>query len=98
MRPTRLDLGAGPVRPPCAWSVRGINGPIRARVDLTVEVLSESRSRLSITVDCDGHGIGRVLVPLVVRRHLPKCLRTSPGSRNKWRLARSAERTRRLGP
>jgi hypothetical protein len=54
--------------PPRAWSVRGIDGPIRASVDLTVEALSESRSRLSIAVDFDGRGIGRVLVPLVVRR------------------------------
>jgi hypothetical protein len=54
--------------PPRAWSVRGIDGPIRARVDLTVDGLSDSRSRLSIAVDFDGHGIGRVLVPLLVRR------------------------------
>jgi hypothetical protein len=54
--------------PPHAWSVRGIDGPIRARVDLTVDALSESRSRLSIAVDFDGHGIGGVLVPLLVRR------------------------------
>ena len=54
--------------PPRAWSVRGIDGPIRARVDVTVEPLTESRSRLNITVDFDGHGIGRLLVPLVVRR------------------------------
>jgi hypothetical protein len=54
--------------PPRAWSVRGIDGPIRARVDLTVEPVSDSRSRLSIAVDFDGHGIGRPLVPLIVRR------------------------------
>lgn len=54
--------------PPLAWSVRGIDGPIRARVDVTVVALSEARSRLSIGVGFDGHGIGRVLVPLVVRR------------------------------
>lgn len=54
--------------PPRAWSVRGIDGPIRARVDITVEPLRESRSRLNIAVGFDGHGIGRLLVPLVVRR------------------------------
>ncbi len=54
--------------PPRAWSVRGIDGPIRARVDVAVEPLTESRSRLNITVDFDGHGIGRLLVPLVVCR------------------------------
>lgn len=54
--------------PPLVWSVRGIDGPIRARVDVTVEALTESRSRLSISVGFEGRGIGRVLVPLVVRR------------------------------
>jgi hypothetical protein len=58
---TRLD-------PPRAWGVRGIDGPIRATVDLTVEPLTEARSRLTIAVDFEGHGIGKVLVPLVVRR------------------------------
>lgn len=58
--------------PPRAWSVRGIDGPIRAKVDVTVEPLSEARSRITITVDFDGHGIGRVLVPLVVRRQAAK--------------------------
>jgi uncharacterized protein YndB with AHSA1/START domain len=54
--------------PPRAWGVRGIDGPIRAAVDLDVDSLSDSRSRLTITVDFEGHGIGKVLVPLVVRR------------------------------
>jgi hypothetical protein len=53
--------------PPHAWFVRGIDGPMRARVDLTVELLSQTRSRLSIAIDFDGHGIGRLLVPLVMR-------------------------------
>ena len=54
--------------PPRAWAVRGIDGPIRARVDLSVEPLADQRSRLTIAVDFEGHGIGKVLVPLVVRR------------------------------
>jgi uncharacterized protein YndB with AHSA1/START domain len=56
------------IDPPTAWGVRGIDGPIRAIVDLTVEPLSAERSRLTITVDFAGHGIGKLLVPLVVRR------------------------------
>lgn len=48
--------------------MRGIDGPIRAIVDLAVEPLSETRSRLTIAVDFEGHGIGRILVPLVIRR------------------------------
>jgi hypothetical protein len=55
------------IDPPRAWGVRGIDGPIRATVDLTVEPLDDTRSRLTIAVDFAGHGIGKVLVPLVVR-------------------------------
>jgi hypothetical protein len=54
--------------PPRTWAVRGIDGPIRAHVDLSVEPLTDQRSRLTIAVDFVGHGIGRVLVPLMVRR------------------------------
>jgi uncharacterized protein YndB with AHSA1/START domain len=56
------------VDPPRTWGVRGIDGPIRATVNLTVEPLGADRSRLTIAVDFTGHGIGKVLVPLVVRR------------------------------
>ena len=60
------------VDPPRTWGVRGIDGPIRARVHLTVEPLTETRSRLTIAVDFEGHGIGKVLVPLVARRQARK--------------------------
>ena len=60
------------VDPPRAWGVRGIDGPIRATVDLTVRPLGTARSRLTISVDFDGHGIGRILVPLMVRREARK--------------------------
>jgi hypothetical protein len=49
--------------------VHGIDGPIRAIVDVTVEPIDASaRSRVTIAVDFEGHGIGKLLVPLVVRR------------------------------
>jgi hypothetical protein len=54
--------------PPRSWQVRGIDGPIRAQVEVTVEPLTNDRSRLTIAVDFDGHGIGKLLVPLIVRR------------------------------
>lgn len=57
---------------PRAWGVRGIDGPIRATVDLKVDPLTETRSRLTIRVDFEGHGIGKVLVPLLVRRQAQK--------------------------
>jgi hypothetical protein len=46
--------------------VRGIDGSIRAIVDLAVEPVAAQRSRLTIVVDFTGHGIGKLLVPLVV--------------------------------
>ena len=39
---------------------------------MTVEPLTADRSRLTITVDFEGHGIGTLLVPLVVRREARK--------------------------
>jgi hypothetical protein len=60
------------INPPKTWGVRGIDGPIRAIVDLSVEPLADDRSRLTIAVDFTGHGIGKVLVPLIVRREARK--------------------------
>jgi len=60
------------VDPPRTWSVRGVDGPIRAAVDVTVEAIGADRSRVSIGVDFTGHGIGKLLVPLVVRREAHK--------------------------
>jgi uncharacterized protein YndB with AHSA1/START domain len=55
--------------PPQRWADRGIDGPIRAIVAVTVEPIADgSRSRLTIDLDFTGHGIGKFLVPLVVRR------------------------------
>jgi uncharacterized protein YndB with AHSA1/START domain len=55
--------------PPRRWADRGIDGPIRAIVAVTVEPLADgSRSRLTIELDFTGHGIGKLLVPLIVRR------------------------------
>jgi uncharacterized protein YndB with AHSA1/START domain len=60
------------IDPPRSWGVRGTDGPIRAVVDVLVEPLADSRSRLTISVDFTGHGIGKVLVPLMVRREARK--------------------------
>lgn len=53
--------------PPRRWADRGRSGPIRAIVGVTVEPLGDSRSRITIELDFTGHGIGRLLVPLMVR-------------------------------
>jgi hypothetical protein len=65
------------IDPPKTWGVRGIDGPIRAIVDLTVEPLTADRSQLTISVDFTGHGIGKVLVPLMVRREAAKEMPTN---------------------
>jgi uncharacterized protein YndB with AHSA1/START domain len=65
------------INPPRTWGVRGIDGPIRAIVDLTVEPLATDRSRLTIAVDFIGHGIGKLLVPLMVRREAAKEMPTN---------------------
>ena len=57
---------------PRTWGVQGIDGPIRATVDVTVEPLTETSSRLTIAVNFDGHGIGKLLVPLIVRHQAHK--------------------------
>ena len=60
------------------WSFSG--APLRNRsgrpdpaaVDVLVEPLADSLSRLTISIDFIGHGIGKVLVPLIVRREASK--------------------------
>jgi uncharacterized protein YndB with AHSA1/START domain len=55
--------------PPRRWADRGISGPIRAIVAVTVGPLAErSGSKVTIELDFTGHGMGKLLVPLVVRR------------------------------
>jgi uncharacterized protein YndB with AHSA1/START domain len=65
-RPTTSRLVQ--VDPPRTWRVQGIDGPTRAVVDVAVASLATDRSRLTISLDFEGHGIGALLVPLVVRR------------------------------
>jgi uncharacterized protein YndB with AHSA1/START domain len=56
------------IDPPRTWGVRGVDGPIRAAVEVLVEPVTDARSRLTISVDFTGHGVGKILVPLVIRR------------------------------
>jgi uncharacterized protein YndB with AHSA1/START domain len=58
--------------PPHRWATRGLDGPIRAAVDVTVEARTADSSRLTISIEFNGHGIGKVLVPLVVEREAKK--------------------------
>jgi uncharacterized protein YndB with AHSA1/START domain len=56
------------IDPPRSWGVRGIDGPVRSVVDVTVESLGDSRARVTIVLDFEGRGFGKVLVPLFIRR------------------------------
>ncbi len=57
------------ISPPRSWAARGIDGPIRGIVNGTVEPLDDGgRSRVRIELDFEGHGLGKLLVPLVARR------------------------------
>lgn len=59
--------------PPAAWAVHGVDGPVRVVARVTVEPAGASgRSRVRIALDFEGHGPGRLLVPLVVRPHAAK--------------------------
>jgi len=69
-RPTTAELTH--IDPPATWGVHGVDGPIRAHVDVTVNALTATRSRLTIAIDFEGHGIGKLLVPLLVRPQAQK--------------------------
>jgi uncharacterized protein YndB with AHSA1/START domain len=56
------------IDPPRAWAIRGIDGPIRAAVSVIVEPRQdEAQSHVSISLDFSGHGIGKLLLPMIVR-------------------------------
>jgi uncharacterized protein YndB with AHSA1/START domain len=61
------------VDPPRSWGVRGLDGPIRASVGVTVTPVNDGQSaRIEIELDFTGHGIGKLLVPLIVRPNARK--------------------------
>lgn len=57
------------LKPPRSWVVRGVGGPVIAIARGTIVPLDDGkRSRVTIALEFEAHGIGRLLVPLVVRR------------------------------
>jgi uncharacterized protein YndB with AHSA1/START domain len=57
------------ISPPRSWASRGIDGPVRPIVRGTIDPLDDGeRSRVTMELDFEGHGIGKLLVPLLVRR------------------------------
>jgi uncharacterized protein YndB with AHSA1/START domain len=60
-------------RPPTNWAAHGVDGPVRPKVDMTIEPLAgNTRSRITVVMDFEAHGIGKLLVPLIVRRQAAK--------------------------
>jgi uncharacterized protein YndB with AHSA1/START domain len=55
-------------QPPGAWQVRGVDGPLRPALDLTIEPLDGGRrSRVTFALDFEGRGFADLLVPAVRR-------------------------------
>jgi uncharacterized protein YndB with AHSA1/START domain len=67
--------------PPKSYAFRVLDGPVRARGRGTFEPLDDGkRTRFTFEIDFDGHGIGKLLVPLFVRRQAAKELPESHAS------------------
>jgi uncharacterized membrane protein len=62
--------------PPRVFAFRGIDGPVRAVGRATIEPLAAgSSSRVTLALDFEGHGFGKLLVPLArsqSRKQVPK--------------------------
>jgi uncharacterized protein YndB with AHSA1/START domain len=53
---------------PWSWAANGVDGPIRANADITIEPLDNGvRSRVTFALDFAGHGPGVLLVPMIRR-------------------------------
>jgi uncharacterized protein YndB with AHSA1/START domain len=75
--------------PPRSWGLTGIDGPVRGHVHGEITPLDDGRrSHLTMDLDFEGHGIGKVLLPLVVRPQVRKEL-----PRNEQLLKARLERT-----
>ncbi len=60
---------------PRTWMVRAVGGPVTAIAKGAIEPLDDGmRSRVTIALEFEGHGIGKLLVPLVIRRQARKQL------------------------
>ncbi|MET9429124.1 SRPBCC family protein [Streptomyces sp. NPDC003036] len=58
---------------PRSFRMDGVDGPVRGHVRGTVEPVGDGRrSRVTLDLDFESHGIGKVLVPLVVRPQAKK--------------------------
>ncbi|WP_149182173.1 SRPBCC family protein [Streptomyces sp. TRM49041] len=54
--------------PPRSWRMHGVEGPVRPDLRGTVESIDDgTRSRLTLDLNIEGHGKGKLLVPMVIR-------------------------------
>ena len=55
--------------PPRTWAIRGLDGPVRADVKVSVDPVNDGQgSHVAIQLDFHGHGMGRMLMPMVMRQ------------------------------
>jgi uncharacterized protein YndB with AHSA1/START domain len=74
--------------PPRSFKAHGIDGPVRPHFAAVVEPLDNGeRSRVTVSLDFETHGMGKVLTPLLVRPNARKEL-----PRNEQRLKEILER------
>jgi len=76
--------------PPNSWAARAVDGPVRPHATISVEPVGAG-SRVTFTLDFEGHGLGVALLPLVRRqaeraaptsyRNLKKLLEGDPSRR-----------------
>ena len=86
-RERTMTMEVTELNPPRSFAFRGIDGPVMAAGKGTIEPLDDgARSRVTIQLDFEGHGIGKLLVPLIVRREASKEL-----PRNQQRLKEHLE-------
>ena len=65
----KMTMELTDITAPRSFAVRGIDGPVRGIVEGIVEPLDDgARTRVRLKLDFEGHGIGKLLVPLIVRR------------------------------
>jgi uncharacterized protein YndB with AHSA1/START domain len=54
--------------PPKTWTIRGIDGPIRANVTVRVEPRQDgAQAHVTLELDFTGHGMGKLILPVVIR-------------------------------
>jgi uncharacterized protein YndB with AHSA1/START domain len=73
--PREMDMTVEVIElePPTRWRLSGVDGPVRGNVKGTIEPLDDgARSRVTINLELNGHGLGKLLVPLVVQRQARK--------------------------